>query len=305
MKKILIIVAVIVIAGIGIYFLVSNSRNKENLNQNQGTPTVTENQNNKPSGEQTGEEEKKTETVIGKSVQGRDIIAYHYGSGEKEIIFVGGVHGGYSWNTTLLAYDIMDYLKANPDLISDKIKVTVIPMLNPDGLYKVVGTTGRFSSIDVSTSQSVKVTGRFNANNVDINRNFDCDWKATGMWQSIVESGGSGPFSEPESKAIRDYVQNHKPTAVVAFYSAAGGVFASSCQNGILPETRTIMDIYAANSGYPAYEDFTFYKLSGDMSNWFAKINIPAINVMLTTHDDVEWDKNLAGIKALIRSYAE
>ncbi len=199
----------------------------------------------------------------------------------------------------------MDYLKTNQDLISNKIKVTVIPALNLDGLYKVTGTTGRFSPTNVSSSQSVKVSGRFNANNVDINRNFDCGWKATGIWQSVVESGGSAPFSEPESKAIRDYVQNHKPTAAVAFYSAAGGVFASSCQNGILPETQTILDIYAANSGYPAYEDFTFYELSGDMSNWFAKINIPAINVILTTHDDVEWAKNLAGIKALIRSYAE
>jgi len=307
MKKFLIIFAVIVILGIGVYFLVSNSRNNSNLNQNQGAPTSTDqNQDNNPNeGTQTEEQENKTESVIGKSVEGRDIVAYHYGSGEKEILFVGGIHGGYSWNTTLLAYDIMDYLKANPGLISDKIKVTVIPVLNPDGLYKVVGTTGIFNPTDVSSSQSVLVSGRFNANNVDINRNFDCGWKATGMWQNITESGGTGPFSEPESLAIKNYVQGHKPAAIVAFYSAAGGVFASSCQNGILPETQTIMDIYAANSGYPTYEDFTFYELSGDMSNWFAKINVPAINVILTTHDDVEWAKNLAGIRALIRSYAE
>lgn len=307
MKKFLIIFAVVVIVGIGLYFLVNNSRNNSNLNQNQGVPTNTvKNQDNNPIEEtQTEEQENKTESVIGKSVEGRDIVAYYYGSGEKEILFVGGIHGGYSWNTTLLAYQIMDYLKANPNIIPSNIRVTVIPVLNPDGLNKVVGTAGRFSPTDVSSSQDVKVSGRFNANLVDINRNFDCNWKATGIWQNMTESGGSGPFSEPESAAIRDYVQDHKLTAVVAWYSAAGGVFSSSCNNGILPETEVITNIYAKASGYPAYEDFDFYELSGDMTNWFAKNKIPAINVLLSTHEDVEWDKNIAGIKALFEHYAK
>lgn len=251
-------------------------------------------------------QENKTESVIGKSAGGNDILAYHYGSGEKEILFIGGIHGGYSWNTALLTYQIMDYLKENPNTISSNIKVTVIPVLNPDGLKKVAGTTGRFSQTDVSPSQEVKVSGRFNANNVDINRNFDCGWKAAGVWQSMTVSGGSKPFSEPESVAIRDYVQKHKPTLVVSWDSAAGGVFSSSCNNDdILPETKTIANIYAGASGYPAYEDFTFYELSGDMIDWLAKSKIPAISVLLSTHEGIEWDKNLAGIKAIFDHYSK
>jgi murein tripeptide amidase MpaA len=65
------------------------------------------------------------------------ITAYHYGTGDKEILFVGGIHGGYEWNTALVAYQLMDYLKANPNVIPKNVKVTVIPVLNPDGLIKL------------------------------------------------------------------------------------------------------------------------------------------------------------------------
>ena len=116
--------------------------------------------------------------------------------------------------------------------------------------------------------------------------------------------GGSEPFSEPESKALRDYVKSRNPTAVVVWYSAADGVFASSCHNGVLSETRTITNIYADASGYPAFEEFNFYEITGDAVNWLAKEGIPAISVLLTTHENVEWDKNRAGVEALLEYYA-
>jgi hypothetical protein len=215
------------------------------------------------------------------------------------------VHGGYSWNTALLGYQIMDYLKANPSAIPADVLVTVIPVLNPDGLSKVVSVAGPFKSSDVSTSQTAKVAGRFNANTVDLNRNFDCEWKASGTWQSKTVSGGTAAFSEPESAAIRDYALAHKLTAVVAWYSTSGGVYSSSCGNGILSETQTITDIYAKASGYPAYKNFESYQVSGDMTDWFAKNNTPAISVILSTVDNVEWDKNVAGIKALFEYYSK
>ncbi len=251
------------------------------------------------------EQGKAGESVIGKSVEGREIIAYQYGNGDKEILFVGGIHGGYSWNTVLVAYEMMDYLKANPDVISGNIRVMIIPVLNPDGLNKVVGTAGRFAKADVSLSQAVLISGRFNANNVDLSRNFDCDWQSAGIWQNKTVSGGSAVFSEPESLAFRNYIEARSPAAVVVWYSAAGGVFASSCHEGILPETLAITNIYAKASGYPAYEHFDFYKITGDMVDWLAKKKIPAISVLLSTHDDVEWDKNQAGIKALLLHYAK
>lgn len=247
----------------------------------------------------------KAQVVIGKSVQGRDILAYNYGTGSTKLLFVGGIHGGYEWNTVQVAYELMDYLKANPSAVPTGMQVTVIPVVNPDGLTKVVGTDGRFTSADVSPSQEVAVSGRFNANNVDLNRNFDCDWQATGTWQNKSVSGGTSAFSEPESKAVRDYVNTLNPTAVVVWYSAAGGVYASSCKSVIASETRTMMNTYASASGYPAHESFDFYETTGDMVNWLAKDGIPAISVLLTNHTDTEWAKNKAGIEALFKQFAQ
>jgi hypothetical protein len=243
-------------------------------------------------------------SIIGKSVAGRDIDAYHYGTGSTELLFVGGIHGGYEWNTALVAYQLMDYLAANPTAIPANVTVTVIPVLNPDGLNEVVGTTSpNFTVADVSKDSATVVSGRFNGNNVDLNRNFDCDWQTTGKWQSKTVSGGSAAFSEPESQAMKSYIETNKPTAVVVWYSAAGGVYASNCHTGVSAETSAIMNAYAAASGYPANESFDFYSTTGDMTNWLAKIGTPTISVLLTNHTDTEWSKNLAGVQALFKYY--
>ena len=246
-----------------------------------------------------------SKTIIGTSVENRKITAYHYGAGDTELLFIGGIHGGYSWNTALVAYELMDYLDKNPTLIPENVRVTVIPVLNPDGLYKTVGVEGIFTKADVTKTLDETIPGRFNAHQVDLNRNFDCDWKTTSMWQNKTVSGGSKAFSEPESQALREYVGAHEPSAVVVWYSAAGGVFSSSCHNEISSETLALTSAYADASKYPAYKDFDFYAITGDMVNWFAKNDIPAISVLLTTHDDIEWSKNKAGIDALLQRYAE
>lgn len=249
----------------------------------------------------------KTKTVIGQSVEGRDIVAYHFGEGADRILFVGGIHGGYSWNTPLLAYELMDYLKANPSAVPSNITVTVIPVLNPDGLTKVVGTTTKFAAADVSKSKETQVAGRFNANEVDLNRNFDCEWQPEAIWQSKKVSGGNAAFSEPESRAVKNYIEANKPKAAVVWYSAAGGVFASNCRNGdgVMPETLALTNAYAKAAGYKAYESFDFYETTGDMVNWLAKNNIPAISVLLTNYSATEWSKNKAGIESILKYYAK
>lgn len=252
-----------------------------------------------------------TKTVIGTSAGGRNITAYHFGlpvqagQGVKELLFIGGIHGGYEWNTVLVAYELMDYLSANPTLVATGTRVTVIPVMNPDGLFTVVATAERFTAAQVPADEAATIPGRFNGNTVDLNRNFDCDWQASAKWQDKTVSGGTKAFSEPESQAIQAYVAAHKPTAVVVWYSAAGGVFASNCHGGVLPETTALVTDFAKASGYPAFKNFDFYEITGDMVNWFAKEGVPAISVLLTDHKNTEWEKNKKGIDALLKKYAQ
>lgn len=238
-------------------------------------------------------------TVIGTSVEGRSIDAYTYGSGQSSVLFVGGIHGGYEWNSVVLAYTLMDYFAEHPEAIPAKLKVTVIPSANPDGVYKVVGKEGRFVAVDVPES-SDQSPGRFNAHEVDLNRNFDCKWQPESTWRSKEVSAGSTAFSEPESRAVRDFILANQPIAGIFFHSQANAVYASECEDGVLPGTRAIMNAYADAAGYPAVDSFDSYPVTGDAEGWMASIGIPAITVELKTHESIEWEKNLAGITALL-----
>jgi len=306
MKNTIITIVVVLILGIVGYLIIQSLSKPVEVVQ-ESEPVVTEEPEPVVEEEQEATEEPvdETKTVIGSSVEGRDITAYHYGTGDAELLFVGGIHGGYEWNTVLVAYELMDYLESNPSVVPDNVRVSVIPVLNPDGLQETVGTDGRFTEADAPAELEATIPGRFNANDVDLNRNFDCEWQKTGTWQNRSVSGGGAPFSEPESQALRDYVENNIPAAAVVWYSSAGGVFASNCRNGVSDETLALTNLYASASGYPAYEEFDFYKITGDMVNWLAGSNIPAISVLLTTHEDVELDKNKKGVDALLEYYSE
>jgi hypothetical protein len=299
-KSTTIIVIVVLIVAIAIYFF---TRNKTPGDVGpEPTPSVSV----APSPTASTTVTNPSQTVIGKSVQGNDIIAYHFGTGENEVLLVGGIHGGYEWNTVLVAEETRKYLAANPSAIPENVKVTVIPVLNPDGLKKVVGTTtGNFTQAQVPDSETTVVSGRFNGNTVDLNRNFDCDWQASGKWQSRTVSGGTEAFSEPEAMAIKNYVETAQPDAVLVWYSAAGGVYASNCHTGVSAETAALTNAVAKASGYSAHESFDFYTTTGDMTNWLAKIAVPAVSILLTNHSDIEWTKNLAGVKALLEYYAD
>jgi len=240
--------------------------------------------------------------VIGTSVEGRKIEAHTYGGGATHLAFIGGIHGGYEWNSVILAYQFMDYLDANPEAIPENLTVTVIPSANPDGVYKVLNTEGRFTIADVPTDEST-VPGRFNAHAVDLNRNFDCKWQPESTWRSNPVSAGTQPFSEPEVMAIRNFVLENDLTAVIFWHSQSNAVYASECEAGILPETLDIMNVYSRASGYQAIESFDHYEVTGDAEGWLASINIPAITVELQTHETIEWERNLAGIKALFAYY--
>lgn len=240
-------------------------------------------------------------TILGTSVEGRNIEVYSFGNGATHLLFVGGIHGGYEWNSTLLAYNVIDYLTAYPALIPKNLTIDIIPSANPDALYKVTGKVGRFSLVDVTTETAILRDARFNAHKVDLNRNFDCDWKPKSTWQSKTVSAGTAPFSEPEARILKDFILTTKPSSVIFWHSKANGVYASQCGKGILKATKELMNTYAQASGYPGIETFDAYVVTGAAEDWLASINIPAITVELKTHETIELEQNLRGIRAVIK----
>lgn len=234
--------------------------------------------------------------TIGLSAQGRPMLSYQFNDGPNWVVFIGGIHGGYEWNTILLAYEVIDYFTAHPELIPDSVTLLVIPSANPDGQYVVTNQDGRF---DPATILTDTVPGRFNSNGVDLNRNWDCQWSAQGQWRDQVVSGGERPFSEPETLILRDYLLGKRPKLVIFWHSAADGVFASGCPDVYQP-SLTLATTYAQAADYPVYERFTTYPVTGDATDWLATQGIPAFAVELKNHADPDWPQNLAGITAVL-----
>lgn len=244
--------------------------------------------------------------VIGTSVAGRTIEAYTFGTGSTSLLFVGGIHGGYEWNSILLAYEMIDHFTATPHDIPDTVTVHIIPNLNPDGLHEATGIEGRFVAQDIPV-RDIHTTGigRMNANGVDLNRNFDCKWAPQSTWRGRIVSAGTSPFSEPEAVALRNYVAAHNPSAAVFWHSQANTVYASECERGVLPLTLTIMNTYARAAGYLTQASFDAYPVTGDAEGWLASIEIPAVTVELKTRTSSEWDQNLSGTRAVIELFAK
>lgn len=238
--------------------------------------------------------------IIGTSVEGRAIESYRFGHGDIDVLFVGGIHGGYEWNSVALAYEMIDYFTKNIYELPKNLTIHVIPNANPDGTALVAGgKTGRITKSDVVT-WSADGRGRFNANGVDLNRNFDCKWSPNASWRGQSVGAGTEPFSEPEAVTLRDYVLATKPVAGIFWHSVANAVYGSECHEGILPLTTEIMNRYATAGRYQAVSIFDAYPVVGDIEGWLATLGIAAITVELETRDSTEWNRNLAGTWAVL-----
>lgn len=245
-----------------------------------------------------------TQEIIGSSVEGRNIEVYTFGTGENNLLFVGGIHGGYEWNSIALAYEMVDHFSENFETIPDNVTLHIIPNLNPDGLYAATQVEGKVSyNKPLGTSMHASGLGRLNANNVDLNRNFGCKWAPESTWRGNTVDAGSAAFSEPEAAALRDYVLKTSPKTVVFWHSMANNVYASECENGVIPETLVVMNTYADAAGYGAVPVFDAYPITGDAEGWLASIDIPAITVELGSRTSIEWSKNLSGTEAVLKRY--
>lgn len=224
-------------------------------------------------------------SIIGTSANGADIVARHIGDGDTEILLVGGVHGGYSANTVSLMEQV--YSHFDDAGVPENVTLTIIETFNPD-------STGKSG-----------LAGRLNGNDVDLNRNFNCDWSATGVWGSQEVSGGSAAFSEPEAAALRDYVAEYDPAVAIVWFSAEGKVYPSACGGSPSSASVALANTFGSAAGYSVNptEDFSAYTVTGDMVNWMASEGIPAISVLLSDHQSAELSKNRAGIEAVLAEY--
>jgi len=224
--------------------------------------------------------------LIGYSALGEPIHAHHIGQGDRVLLLVGGVHGGYEINTVALIDALIAHFSANPAELPPSTSLALIRALNPDGL-----------------AYPGQARGRFNANGVDLNRNWGCGWQAQAFWRGQRVSAGATPLSEPETRALADYILRSRPAAVLFFHSAAGGVFAGDCQTGRFGReslSPALAAVVGAAAGYAFGAPFSAYPVTGTAPAWVDGLGIPAADVELLTRDDPELERNLAAVRAAL-----
>lgn len=234
------------------------------------------------------------------STQGWPIDVFQFGSGPTRLALIGGIHGGYEWNTILLAYQTVDYFFAHPEEVPVATTLYIIPAANPDGLALLIGRTGRFTPDEIKTDPE---PGRFNANQVDLNRNWGCNWAPQSVWRDRQVNAGSSPFSEAETQILANFLTNPPMQGVIFWHSAMPGVFAGGCDQRFPPADELGM-IYATAAGYPFLQSFDAYAVTGDAIDWLAMQGIPAISVELNNHSETDQEQNLRGILAVLDHYA-
>jgi predicted deacylase len=238
---------------------------------------------------------------IGNSVSGRPIYSYRLGSGTIDIVIVGGIHGGYEWNTVVLAEEFLSYFQVREADIPPAITLHIVPNANPDGLAVVSGADGILPPTEVLSNTLV---GRFNANGVDLNRNWDCLWTAQALWRDQTVSAGTHPFSEPETENLRRFFLEIDPALVIFLHSAADAVYVSGCPEPD-PASAEMAAIYGLAANYPVYPTFDHYIITGDAGDWLTTQSIPSFTVELSSHETTDWDRNLEGLMAILVNYLE
>ena len=110
------------------------------------------------------------------------------------------------------------------------------------------------------------------------------------------------PVPEPEAVAVRDFLDD--AWVAVFYHSAAEAIYVDSCQRH-LPSAR-LAQVLSEATGYPVPpEGWVGYPITGDFADYLAGEGVAAVTVELTDHEDPEFERNLAGVQALLAAAGE
>jgi protein MpaA len=125
--------------------------------------------------------------VLGHSVQGRPIVAWHLGEpGHTKVVLISVMHGNEPAPRRILT-DLRDGAPVHD------LDLWVVPVYNPDGFAHHT---------------------RQNSHGVDPNRNYPFKWvRQTGSYDS-----GPKPASEPETRAMMHFLSRIRPAYILSFH---------------------------------------------------------------------------------------
>lgn len=181
---------------------------------------------------------KKIESVV--SPQGREIAFYELKIDSKlpNVFFLGTFHGDENEGEYAILQFMEELAKKIPD--GCRYNIYFLPCLNPDG--KALQT-------------------RFNANKVDLNRNYPtANFKTETQTLDYEKVKCGAPASEVETKFMMKLVEQYKPAIIISVHSDLHMVDYDG-------PARDLALMYSDNTGYKFVESVG-YETPGSFGTW-------------------------------------
>jgi len=224
--------------------------------------------------------------TLGTSMEGRLIrgikISDNAGvdEDEAEVLIMGCHHARELMSVEVplrLAMYLLDGYSSSPHLtdLVDNREIWIVPIVNPDGHVYVQNNHGGASYTWWRKNRRDNLDGTYG---VDLNRNYSYKWgyDNTGSSPSTgseVYRGGS-PFSEPETRAVRDFCAEHSFTVALSYHSYGDLILYPWGYESAYTEDHEFFSIFADSLArgtgyYPGCAAMgAIYPTNGDTDDW-------------------------------------
>ncbi|MFC1744591.1 M14 family metallopeptidase [Candidatus Riflebacteria bacterium] len=218
-------------------------------------------------------------TIVGKSVEGRDIgalkISDNVNENEDEVavMLMGATHARewISFEVPLFAAENFCELYGVDQTITSLVnnrEIFIIPMVNPDGVH-YSQTKKKYWRKNRSFNEGSSYRG------VDLNRNYAYKWGNVGASNSPYSDvyHGTGPFTQPEAISIRDLAIKEKFSASLSFHSYSQlNLYPFGYDYNVYTPDQAILIKMARGmaqfNGYTAQNSADLYPAMGDSDDW-------------------------------------
>ncbi|GIE81685.1 carboxypeptidase T [Actinoplanes philippinensis] len=231
--------------------------------------------------------------VIGKSYEGRDIVAVKISDNvgtdesEPEVLYDANHHAREHLTVEQALYLLGQFTRTyatdtRVKNIVDTREIWIIPMVNPDGVEYDIAS-GSYRSWRKNRQPN---SGSSNVG-TDLNRNYGYNWGCCGGSSGSTSSAtyrGPSAFSAPETKVIRDFVNSRvvggvqQIKAAIDFHSYSklvlwpyGHTTANTATGMNADQANTFATLgrqLAATNGYTPQQSSDLYITDGDSLDW-------------------------------------
>ncbi|MDP9394703.1 MAG: carboxypeptidase [Actinomycetota bacterium] len=251
-------------------------------------------------------------TLEGRTVRGVEITENAAAKDGKPVFLIMGLHHVREWpggeHAIEFAFDLTKNFGTDERITNllRSARVIVVPVVNPDGYVtsfadgalldlreaddggtvSILGTPGNaykrkncrpadgVTSSPEGACAAAKSQGGFGLG-VDLNRNYGGFWGGPGASYTPEDPTyrGEAPFSEPETRNVRDLVSSRQVTTLISNHTFSNLVLRPPGirSAGDTPDEPAYADLGArmsANNGYTNQKSFQLYDTTGTTEDW-------------------------------------